>query len=147
MVTINGGEVSLCQCSRRFLNTPCVPLVPVQWGDAHEAAVLDLRRCPDPKEGPGHLAGTCLLVPKGILHAQHPACHGTDSKYLFSLTSFPEFPNPFTLPSRTWLTFPERFFPFGPDRNLPKGAVLPFNPDASGPGPLTLLDSFYSSSL
>ena len=102
-----------------------------------------------PRSKGGHraLGRDLLLVPKGILHAQHPACHGADSKYLFNLTSFPDLPNPFTLPSGTWLTFSEGFFAFCPDRNLPKEAVLPFNPGASGPGPLTLLDSFYSPSL
>ena len=55
------------------------------------------------------------------------------------------------LPSRwpfgTWVTVSEGPFLFSPDRNLPKEAVLPFHPGASGLGPLKLLHSFFFSYL
>lgn len=42
---------------------------------AHDMTALAPRRHPDPKEGTGHLAGTCLLLPRGIFQAQHTAWH------------------------------------------------------------------------
>ena len=65
---------------------------------AHGAAVPTLRRCPGPKEGTGHLAENCLLIPKGILHAQYNAWLWGDNKHSFTFLCFPDFTNLLTLP-------------------------------------------------
>lgn len=44
--------------------------------------------------------GTGLLVPRGILPIGHITWYQAHNKYLFTFTSFPDLPNPFTLPSR-----------------------------------------------
>ena len=99
-----------------------------------------------PKGGTEHLAGACLLLPRGILRAQRTMWHRGDNKYLFALISFADFPNHFTPLSGTCPLFSEGSF-----SSLVSGEtclrVLLFTTGASGPGIFTLLDSFYSSSL
>lgn len=124
LVTVNGREHAWCAL--------------VQWGEAYGPTVPALKM---PKESTEHVAGTCLLLLRGILCVQPTAWHGGDT-----FMSFPERPSPFTSPSGTQPTLSEGSFSFCLKGNLPKEIVL-FIPSASEPGPLTRLDSFYSSSL
>lgn len=125
-----------------FSGTPCVSLALGQW---EGSSVSALGRCPEPKEGTGHLQRPVCCSPGAS--SVPSALPGTgETINACSALSPSDFPNPLTRLPEHGQSF-QKGLSLLSDRNLAKEAVRPSHPGTSGPGPLTLPDRFHSSSL